>query len=797
MSASPPRAVTPPSRQPAPAAATDPGHPLPPSFGTSLKRMSPTVQGGVHRGHTEQHPTNADDPAPQTTEEREDKLAAKTETEHKENKSTESQSSEQNSGQNTGQNSGRNLSQNSSRHLSQNSSRNLSQNLGQKSSRNSSQNLSQHLSKNLSQTINQNLEAKAIKTPSTTSVDENAINDNDTTENADDSTAEPYPAESDLQFAKKDYRLRTQLFQSVLSSASLKLLKAQHMQPAPPGRGTSLSKNFQLYIQAPVLLATLRRNDDVAIGQQMPFVRPGSVSGESEHRRSDSDKPAQLDDDDDEYREQTMLQQQRLTLNALKKLSLSLAPIIYDGDDALLRQLTTRQLNPAEKAAGDKKDAEGERKEARGDTEGETRGGGEGREEEGASRVPRPYQPAQVDLSSFASLTRQSKHLDKPETPGRSVDQEAERQLQQRQSLQTLKMAQRLARQSQPQLTDAQPGQNQASQLSRSGRSSQQFANQTPNQPTRIGDQLVSQSSGMHYAIPNGSQSNGSSNGFPNGSSNSFPHGLPNGSQPNTSHGNQLPARRGVMLPRKASVQHEPLTLKQPVPDRKVQQIKGFRSPMYVPAVLRRTVDDDHATPIIEEESPDLHATASPSNSVASAELQYSTDSHRGNALRAGPYVLAPRQHDYIVRAAPTRRHWLRDETVAECGAAACHKRFNFFERRHHCRKCGGIFCKEHTLHFLYINHLAQFTTGGRGTLSRVCDGCIDQYNDFIQHEFGTGSVSLSPPQHTETAEPMAHKAIGSVRRDVLVKHANVQREDTRTEPVVGSVPANWSWSSF
>lgn len=610
-----------------------------------------------------------------------------------------------------------------------------------------------------------------------------AIDDNDTGSDIDtgdtaDAT-EPYPAKSDLQFAKKDYRLRTQLFQSVLSSASLKLLKAQSMQPAPVARGTapyasSNSKNFQLFIQAPVLLATLRRNDDVAIGQQMPFVRPAASEGTPRGA-----KP--VGEEVDEYCEQTTLQQQRLTLNALKKLSLSLAPIIYDNEDENLRQLTTRQLNPAreEDHEADAQEA-GEDDTEAADTNIVTDSGPADAEMSG--RAARPYQPAQVDLSSFASLTRQSKHLDdKPTT----VDRQPQVEHPSAQEHPVEPQRQPPQRQTVPHQRPAQYGRSQAAVTQ------QGFHDQDPNRYEQAPKPPLSQAPlqvrlqlQAHPIMSAASSSAASMPAKPSGP-------FPNASASIPSHTLHTRQSRGVMLPRTAGVQSEPLTLKQPVPDRKVQQIKGFRSPMYVPAVLRRTMDDDPAVAAEVEESPERTAAASP-NLVASTELQYSTDSARGSALSAGPYVLAQRQHEYIVRAAPTRRHWLRDETVVECGAAACHKRFNFFERRHHCRKCGGIFCKEHTLHFLYINHLAQFTTGGRGTLSRVCDGCIERYNDFIQHEFGTGNAPVLPPA---AAEVPVRRDAASPRREVLVKQ--VPRDDTRSEPVVGSVPANWSWSSF
>jgi hypothetical protein len=40
-----------------------------------------------------------------------------------------------------------------------------------------------------------------------------------------------------------------------------------------------------------------------------------------------------------------------------------------------------------------------------------------------------------------------------------------------------------------------------------------------------------------------------------------------------------------------------------------------------------------------------------------------------------------------------SREHWAPDNTHMDCSAFSCGKPFNFVRRRHHCRKCGRIFC--------------------------------------------------------------------------------------------------------
>lgn len=45
---------------------------------------------------------------------------------------------------------------------------------------------------------------------------------------------------------------------------------------------------------------------------------------------------------------------------------------------------------------------------------------------------------------------------------------------------------------------------------------------------------------------------------------------------------------------------------------------------------------------------------------------------------------------------------WQNDKDVLEC--MNCHKAFSFFQRRHHCRCCGNIFCYDCTSHFVHYD---------------------------------------------------------------------------------------------
>ena len=45
--------------------------------------------------------------------------------------------------------------------------------------------------------------------------------------------------------------------------------------------------------------------------------------------------------------------------------------------------------------------------------------------------------------------------------------------------------------------------------------------------------------------------------------------------------------------------------------------------------------------------------------------------------------------------AGPSRAHWVADSKVTHCAASGCGKLFDQRTRKHHCRRCGLIFCGE------------------------------------------------------------------------------------------------------
>ncbi|KAH9917393.1 FYVE-domain-containing protein [Epithele typhae] len=51
-----------------------------------------------------------------------------------------------------------------------------------------------------------------------------------------------------------------------------------------------------------------------------------------------------------------------------------------------------------------------------------------------------------------------------------------------------------------------------------------------------------------------------------------------------------------------------------------------------------------------------------------------------------------PRRNEHLAVLLP-KRLWKPDSQAAHCDTFSCRKHFSIWERRHHCRKCGGVYC--------------------------------------------------------------------------------------------------------
>jgi hypothetical protein len=160
---------------------------------------------------------------------------------------------------------------------------------------------------------------------------------------------------------------------------------------------------------------------------------------------------------------------------------------------------------------------------------------------------------------------------------------------------------------------------------------------------------------------------------------------------------------------------------------------------------------------------------------------------------------------------------------------------FTFFRRRHHCRRCGDIFCSAHAPHAVPLDQHARFHP--EGSPHRACDACWADFcawatarasrsnsGDSSDSNLGgapavgggTGvgqSAGIAATNGTPLPRPtMGHRSSTSVTSAIGFGSArphpkaeimhpehggSVAPEGFRVGSLAGSVPRDWNWSTF
>lgn len=102
----------------------------------------------------------------------------------------------------------------------------------------------------------------------------------------------------------------------------------------------------------------------------------------------------------------------------------------------------------------------------------------------------------------------------------------------------------------------------------------------------------------------------------------------------------------------------------------------------------------------------------------------------RPAVVQAGPADITPRPLD--PEDLITKEHWQSGSIYDTCLEPSCGQRLNAANGCVNCRKCGNLFCEEHTMYQMKLSRSAQHEPV-RGIWARVCETCYksrDGYND-------------------------------------------------------------------
>ncbi|KAL2694059.1 hypothetical protein Neosp_000629 [[Neocosmospora] mangrovei] len=232
-----------------------------------------------------------------------------------------------------------------------------------------------------------------------------------------------------------------------------------------------------------------------------------------------------------------------------------------------------------------------------------------------------------------------------------------------------------------------------------------------------------------------------------------------------------------------------------PASPRAYQQARQVR-PMYMPAALRPNLFpskkaqnksmDDAASASSTESDTTLRRTNSsimnlPGMSVFNNRLSRVSTGDSTRSSLDGDFDLEMFPE---VTALPSRKHWKPDSQSSVCDDPTCKRTFSYFTRRHHCRKCGNIFCDFHSTFAAPLDQDAKFNP--RAPVSRTCRHCFEEFkNWYSRNSSRASSAASSDAPNPVKSTPIAAGGQGDAS------------ELPRGPEVAASVPRDWNWSTF
>ncbi|KAL4065769.1 hypothetical protein V8B97DRAFT_1110249 [Scleroderma yunnanense] len=155
--------------------------------------------------------------------------------------------------------------------------------------------------------------------------------------------------------------------------------------------------------------------------------------------------------------------------------------------------------------------------------------------------------------------------------------------------------------------------------------------------------------------------------------------------------------------------------------------------------------------------------------SDVSSVVEDSSRSSSARRFRPAP-PSTPRTNEHLAVLLP-KSLWKPDALASTCDNFFCRVPFSLLERRHHCRKCGGVFCQQCTCrmtHLLDVSNLdflhpprnvpiASFESPTSPVVfEKVCDGCWDQIHGMSRTPDSRPSTPLlvASPSNSSSSSP-------------------------------------------
>ncbi|KAF1981510.1 hypothetical protein K402DRAFT_234976 [Aulographum hederae CBS 113979] len=139
------------------------------------------------------------------------------------------------------------------------------------------------------------------------------------------------------------------------------------------------------------------------------------------------------------------------------------------------------------------------------------------------------------------------------------------------------------------------------------------------------------------------------------------------------------------------------------------------------------------------------------------------------------------------VTGPPTKNHWKPDSSVHACQVPSCKQSFSFISRRHHCRRCGDIYCTSHSDYMIQLDQEARFHP--HGSWARSCALCYWDWKDWVERR----------AHHLDSRSNSDASGTPSIGIHKPKNHPSYidQVESELSSSLAQSMPRDWSWSTF